>query len=210
MPDFNPELDLRIERTVAATPEMIWRYWTEPDLFRQWFTPPPVTVEEVDIDLTPGGRFFSTMKLPDGTLMPTEGCFVFVEPLRRHVFTDALRAGFRPASAPFFTADVRLIPTDTGTLYAVHVMHADAEARQKHEEMAFTMAGAPRLASLPRWPNRFDQLKGICHFIKQFLKHLQPAAASAPLRGGLARAFLSGDFRAGLYAASGLAGVGRP
>ena len=137
MPEFDPQLDLRIERAISATPEAIWRCWSEPELLKRWFTPPPVTVEDVEIELAPGGRFFSVMKLPDGTVMPSEGCFVLVERHRRHVFTDALRAGFRPAHAPFFTADVRLTPTDTGTLYSVHVMHADTNARQKHEDMGF-------------------------------------------------------------------------
>lgn len=137
MPDFDPRLDLRIERDIAASPAAVWRCWAEPELLKQWFTPPPVTLAEVEIDLNPGGRFCSTMKLPDGTLIPSEGCFVLVEPGHRHVFTDALRAGFRPADSPFFTADVRLTPTGTGTRYSVHVMHADAAARQKHEDMGF-------------------------------------------------------------------------
>ena len=77
------------------------------------------------------------MKLPDGTEMPSEGAFLLVEPYRRLVYTDATGPGFRPKDAPFMTADTRLTPTDEGTLYSAHVMHADAEARKRHEDMGF-------------------------------------------------------------------------
>lgn len=137
MADFDPERDLSIDRVIRATPEAIWRCWAEPDLFKRWFTPPPVKVVEVDNDLRPGGRAYTVMKLPDGTLIPSDGCFILADPNRRLVFTDALMRGFRPAPAPFFTADIQLAPVEAGTRYAVHVMHSDADSRKRHEEMGF-------------------------------------------------------------------------
>lgn len=135
---FNPDTDLKIERLMKATPETIWRCWAEPDLFKQWFVPPPVEVTEVENDLRPGGRAFNVMKLPDGTLMENDGCFLLAERHRRLVFSDAVRSGFRPApNAGFMTADVRLIPQEGGTLYQAHVMHFDAEKRLEHEKMGF-------------------------------------------------------------------------
>ena len=47
-PDFDSERDLRIEKFMKARPETIWRCWEEPDLFKRWFTPPPVKVTEVE------------------------------------------------------------------------------------------------------------------------------------------------------------------
>ncbi|MCK0149700.1 SRPBCC domain-containing protein [Marivita sp. S6314] len=135
---FNPETDLQIERVMRASPEAIWRCWEEPDLFKQWFVPPPVEVTEVDNDLRSGGRAFNVMKLPDGTLMENDGCFLLAEPCRRLVFTDGCLKGFRPAPTPaFMTADVRLIPQDGGTLYTAHVMHSDAAKKVEHEKMGF-------------------------------------------------------------------------
>ena len=82
---------------------------------------------EVENDLRPGGRAFNVMKLPDGTLMENDGCFLLADKYSRLVFTDGVLPGFRPASTPaFMTADVRLIPQDSGTLYHALVMHSDS------------------------------------------------------------------------------------
>ncbi len=148
MPTFDPELDLSIERLIEATPETIWRCWHEPDLFKRWFTPPPVEVAEVDNDLQAGGRAFVVMKMPDGKTIPYEGCFVLAEPHKRLVYTDALGPGFRPGAKPFMTADVHLLPQEGGTLYKVHVMHASPGGRAEHEAMGFHEGWTTTIAQL--------------------------------------------------------------
>lgn len=135
---FDPETDLQIERLIKAAPETIWRCWEEPELFKQWFTPPAVETVECENDLRAGGRAYNVMKLPDGTLFENDGCFVLAERFKRLVYTDGMLPGFRPAPDCFMVADVRLIPQDHGTLYHAHVMHRTAENRQKHEEMGFS------------------------------------------------------------------------
>ena len=75
---FEPETDLRIEKFMRARPETIWRCWEEPELFKQWFTPPDVEVTEVDNMLAPDGRSYVTMRRPEGSFVPVEGCFILV------------------------------------------------------------------------------------------------------------------------------------
>ena len=77
------------------------------------------------------------MKLPDGTLMENDGCFLLADRYERLVFTDGMLPGFRPAPDCFMVADIRLIPQDGGTLYSAHVMHRSSEQRKPHEEMGF-------------------------------------------------------------------------
>ena len=149
---FNPDTDLQIERLVKASPETIWRYWEEPELFKQWFTPRPVEVTEVENDLRAGGRAFNIMKLPDGTLIENDGCFLLAERHSRLVFTDGVLPGFRPSPNPaFMTADVRLIPQEGGTLYHAHVMHSDSAKRAEHEKMGF----------FDGWGTTFEQLAAL-------------------------------------------------
>lgn len=133
------DLDLVLTRHLAAAPDRVWRCWTEPDLIKQWFAPKPVITREVQIDLRPGGRFFSLMVLPDGMEFPNEGCILAVEPGRRLVFTECLTAGFRPAASPMIlmTAEISLEPDGAGTLYTARVLHGDAATRDKHAEMGF-------------------------------------------------------------------------
>ena len=140
----NPALDLVLDRFVDVPPDRVWDAYTKPDLLKQWFCPRPWTVSECEIDLRPGGRFFTTMRSPEGEAFPNEGCYLEVAPKRRLVWTDALHPGFRPASSAvtgagglLFTAVITLEAEGTGTHYVAHAMHADPDSQKKHDEMGF-------------------------------------------------------------------------
>lgn len=151
MKTVNPDLDLQIERLIQASPETVWRCWEDPALFKQWFTPKPVAVIAVDNDLRSGGRAYNVMRLPDGSEMENDGCFVHVERARRLVMTDGMRQGFRPMPSVFMVADITLTPQDGGTLYHAHVMHAQADAKREHEAMGFASG----------WGTTLDQLDAL-------------------------------------------------
>jgi len=141
MTDIDPTRDLVLERRIEANPQTLWRCWTEPALLMQWFCPLPWQVTHAVIEPHPGGRFLTCMEGPgpDGAAakMENEGCFLAVEPTRRLVFTDALAGGWRPNTTPFMTAIVTFEPDGSGTAYRAIVLHSDAAARAKHEEMGF-------------------------------------------------------------------------
>lgn len=134
---MNPETDLLIDRELAAPVSALWTAWSDPALFQQWIAPPPTKAVGCALEMQPGGRFLIELELPDGTVMPNEGCFLLVEENKRIVTTDALHAGFRPASQAFFTTDIQFTPTQTGCRYRAHIMHASPEARQRHIDMGF-------------------------------------------------------------------------
>ncbi|SER80829.1 Uncharacterized conserved protein YndB, AHSA1/START domain [Tranquillimonas rosea] len=148
---MSDEFDLTLARHLDAAPDLVWRAWTDADLLRQWFTPAPVTVREAVIDPRPGGRFYTCMRLPDGTEIASEGCILSVEPERRLVFTDAMTEGWRPAPSPFMTAIITLAPDGQGTAYGARVLHADAPARDRHAEMGFERG----------WGAAADQLEAV-------------------------------------------------
>ncbi len=77
------------------------------------------------------------MVLPDGTIMPLEGCVLEANPAKRLVTTDALRAGFRPAEKPFMTAIYDLEAIESGTRYSATVLHPSDFERQQHIDMGF-------------------------------------------------------------------------
>lgn len=104
-PEIDPELDLVLERIVDVRPELLWKAWTEPEHLKQWFTPKPWETIECEIDLRPGGIFSTTMRSPEGEVMPANpGCYLETLEHRKLVFTDSLGPGFRPKSNPFMTA----------------------------------------------------------------------------------------------------------
>ena len=146
---LNPALDLILERVVPVRPELVWTAWTEPKHLMQWFTPLPWLTIACEIDARPGGIFSTTMKSPDGRVLPpTIGCYLEVVHQRKLTWTDALGPGYRPNARPFMTACILFEPEGTGTRYVAIAMHHDEAGRQKHEELGFHRG----------WSTALDQL----------------------------------------------------
>jgi uncharacterized protein YndB with AHSA1/START domain len=140
--DFKPDpkLDLVLERVVDVPKELIWKAWTEPKHLVKWFTPAPWKTIECEIDLRPGGKFYTVMQSPEGEKFPNAGCYLEVAPNERVVWTSALGPGYRPVlnAQPFaFTAVVALKSEGKGTRYTATAIHADEDAARKHSEMGF-------------------------------------------------------------------------
>jgi len=148
-PEIDPERDLVLERVVDVPPELVWKAWTEPEHLVRWFTPKPWETVACEIDLRPGGVFSTTMRSPEGEVMPADpGCYLEVVENRRLVFTDALGPGYRPKAEAFMTATVMMEPAGAGTRYTAIAQHADPDARRKHEEMGFADGWATALDQL--------------------------------------------------------------
>ena len=138
----DPKLDLVLERVVDVPRELVWRAWTTPEDIKKWFTPAPWTTVECEIDLRPGGKFFTVMRSPEGQTFPNTGCFLEIVNNEKLVWTSALGPGYRPSSGSgphdlAFTAVISLEPQGSGTKYTATVIHGDEATRNRHEEMGF-------------------------------------------------------------------------
>lgn len=152
----DPKLDLVFERYVDVPRELVWQAWTQPDLLKQWFCPKPWQTIDCEIDLRPGGVFRTEMRGPEGEQFTNLGCYLEVIENEKLVWTNALQAGFRPATdvasqgcgvGPF-AAVITLKTTGKGTQYKVIAMHADEANRKHHYEMGFEEG----------WGKAFEQL----------------------------------------------------
>ena len=136
---FDPELDLKLVRDVAATPEALWRGWTEPELLKAWFCPKPWRVTHAELDPRPGGIFHTVMEGPNGERHERPpGCYLELVPHRLLSWTDALGPDYRPREEGFISATIGFEPLPGGgTRYTAIAYHATAEKRQTHAEMGF-------------------------------------------------------------------------
>jgi uncharacterized protein YndB with AHSA1/START domain len=78
---------VRITRTFPAPREVIFRAWTEPDLFVRWWWPANFATVAT-FDLRPGGRYeIRTADIPERGVLAISGSFLEVTPPARLVYT---------------------------------------------------------------------------------------------------------------------------
>ena len=80
---------LEITRVFAAPREAVWREWTDPEAFADWFGGPEIEVplESVAMDVRPGGAWRLTMLSGPEDEIHWEGEYREVDPPERLVFT---------------------------------------------------------------------------------------------------------------------------
>ena len=132
------DLALELEFEINAPRAAVWRCWTEPDLFKQWFCPKPWNVVEVEFDLRPGGRMNTVMQGPDGTRVDSKGVWLDVDERRRLTFSDAFNEGFMPNASAFMTSNVEFSDApDNRTRMVWGARHSNEADKQKHLQMGF-------------------------------------------------------------------------
>lgn len=140
MNDFDPALDLVVERVIRAPRDRVWAAWTEPANLERWWLPAPTACRVARLDLRPGGGFVTLMSEDGAEFGPhLDACFLDVQDGERIVFTNAIDSSWRPtAPAPIaMTATTTFTDHPDGTQYRAVVRHADPEARALHEKLGF-------------------------------------------------------------------------
>ena len=130
--------ELVLERLIDASPDKVFRCWTEPALLKQWFAPAPVKTVTADVDLRVGGGNLIEMQMPDGNLISAPGTYLEIVPNRKLVFTDAYVGDWIPKTGkPFMTAILTFIDEGGKTRYVARVRHWSPEDYDAHVQMGF-------------------------------------------------------------------------
>jgi len=156
MTQLDPRLDLSFERIVGVPPALVWKAWTTPEHLKHWFTPAPWKTIDCEIDLRPGGRFYTLMQSPEGQQFPGTGCYLEIIENEKLTWTNVLLPEFRPAPLPkaeesvsfFFTATIQLAAHGNGTRYIATVRHGDVSGCEKHRAMGFEQGWGTALKQL--------------------------------------------------------------
>jgi uncharacterized protein YndB with AHSA1/START domain len=80
---------LRLERLIAAPPELLFELWTEPSELVRWWSPDGYATSVDTLDTQPGGRWRTILHGPEGRSVAMSGVYRIVEPPRRLSFTWA-------------------------------------------------------------------------------------------------------------------------
>lgn len=139
-----PDTDLMLERLLDAPRDMVWRALTTPELMKRWWAPRPFETPEIELDLRPGGIFYTHMLGPDFEHKGA-GCVLEVVDGERLVWTSALGPDFRPndlgdaddCTAFAFTAVITLEGQGGKTLYRAVALHKNAKDSEAHAAMGF-------------------------------------------------------------------------
>ena len=119
-PGWADERSFRFRRSLAASPDRVWRHLTEAPLLARWFTPDDLRVSRLVFDARPGGRIvheYRDVDDADGTdvvVGRAEGVVDDVRPGERLSYRLAPRL---PDGGVAFTShvDMTLRPTEAGT-----------------------------------------------------------------------------------------------
>lgn len=128
---------LVLTRVIDASPEAVFRCWTEPKLIKQWFAPRPWTTPSVDIDVRVGGSSATTMADENGVEYPNAGQYLEIVPNEKIVFTDAYVGDWVPSDKPFFTCELTFENVGGKTRYTARALHWTKDDRDAHEKMGF-------------------------------------------------------------------------
>jgi uncharacterized protein YndB with AHSA1/START domain len=129
--------DLILTRLIDASPDKLFRAWTEPELMKQWFAPLPWTTPHAEMDVRPGGSSLVVMRGPDGSEFPNPGVYLEVVKNKRLVATDAFTQAWEPSAKPFMTLVLTFEDEGGKTRYTALARHWSVEDREAHEKMGF-------------------------------------------------------------------------
>jgi uncharacterized protein YndB with AHSA1/START domain len=142
---------VRLQRTIPAPPDRVYRAWLEPDLLRRWLAPPGLEVTRVEVDERVGGRYRIWQGGADGDAGGFESELLELVPGERIVFRWGFVGPERvadPAHDSRLTITLREAPGGATELTLVH---------ERLEALDAAMPGMARATS-KGWGHALDTL----------------------------------------------------
>lgn len=80
---------IHIKREFDATPELVWKAWTEAELLNQWWAPKPYHIETKVLDLKVGGTWLYAMVSPKNEKTWCKADYKAIEAIKLLSWSDA-------------------------------------------------------------------------------------------------------------------------
>lgn len=122
-----------IRRVLSASPDRVYRAWTDPSLAADFLCPENVTVADVAFDVRVGGAYHIAMRLENGEVWTVRGVYLEVQPGKRLSMTWKWDEE-NSADEQETIATVDLAPHGAGTeLTLTHERFTSEVSRNNHE-----------------------------------------------------------------------------
>ncbi len=129
--------ELVITRVFDAPRELVWKAWSDPELYKRWWGPKFFTCPAAKIDFRVGGKYISCMRSAQGHEFWSTGTYLEIVPFERIVYSDS----FADENGNTVHASYYNMPGDDWPLeLMVTVQLEDYEGRTK---MTLTHTGIP-------------------------------------------------------------------
>jgi uncharacterized protein YndB with AHSA1/START domain len=128
-----PGLGFELQRRFRASPERIFRAWTQPAALREWWCPQGWVAGEIEIDLRVGGTYRIAMARAGsaGAGVSVGGRFLEVRPPERLVYTWRWEGAFAEMPETVVTLELRGSSDET-LLTLQHDGFGESGSRQQH------------------------------------------------------------------------------
>lgn len=148
----DPEVVVRIQRTMHAPPEQVFRAFLEPELMRQWITPDELDLDRITVDPRVGGRIDVWHSRDGVSTGKFEGRFVKIDPPHELVYHWAF-VGTEPEKGEYY--DTRV------TVRLRRGAPGQTEVSVVHERLEELRRGAPHILPrlVPGWENCLGKLE---------------------------------------------------
>jgi uncharacterized protein YndB with AHSA1/START domain len=137
-----------MSRVFDAPRDRVFKAWTDPQILKQWWSPPGYTTPDVQIDLRQGGGYRVSMKPIGGDAMNLSGKYLEVKKPEKLVYTWAWTEDDGPGHESKITVQFRALGDKT-EVSILHELFAGEESRDKHihgwtgclDKLAHTLGG---------------------------------------------------------------------
>jgi uncharacterized glyoxalase superfamily protein PhnB/uncharacterized protein YndB with AHSA1/START domain len=144
---------ITITRNFDATPEQVWRAWTEPELLDQWWAPKPWKAETKRMEFKVGGHWLYAMVGPDGTKHWARADYTTITPHKTFSAYDSFcdENGTPSDLAPSMSWKNEFKATNEGTQVTVQISFKSETDLEKILEMGFESGFTAALGNLEHY-----------------------------------------------------------
>ncbi|MBA3705189.1 MAG: SRPBCC domain-containing protein [Bacteroidetes bacterium] len=144
---------ITITRMFDATPEQVWRAWTEKDLLDQWWAPKPWRAETKTMDFKEGGYWLYAMVGPDNTKHWARADYKKIDTNKSFQAVDSFcdESGNKNTNVPSMNWMNEFHATERGTKVIVEITFKSESDLEKIMEMGFEAGFTSALGNLEHY-----------------------------------------------------------